>query len=217
MGNRSDWKHFVNIWLEHRKTTEDPFFRFMCSFIAFNHLFTSTDKAAGLPGRYKSRTHAEQLIVPLIFKSLNAFKEKTPCVSFSLDFSELPQMKETIWEGNDLGKPKPFHERCPNGSPCLDYREKYSNYASVEDSQWDIVDLFIKIYKVRNNLFHGWKTPDGPWDTTSHTGWNTRWVAESDLVLHQYLRAMLNLDEIPNYSEIVAQRLGDFDRNRRHP
>ncbi len=208
------WKSFVEVWNKRRETTKDPVFRFLCSFISFNYILTATNKGAET-GDIET---TKRLIVKLIMDSLDCFaKANKP---FSIDYESSPSleiMKSDIKEGlADRDRPKWFPSR-PYGELNTNYRQQYADIVpDKNDLRWSVVDVFLKIYIVRNNLFHGWKTPAGPFSTwESEDNSNLKWIDASDKILQQYLSTLFEYGQIPNISEIVNRRQRSFINNER--
>ena len=188
---RTTWKEFAKLWLTRAKSADDPLFKFMCLMIAFNDLWTITDKKAANAVDGKESTSAKKLIAILTFRVLNELKKHG--VSFSLP--PLPELHKEIHEGNACGESTLFAHW------------GYGPTDTRTESEQEIVDIFIKIYIVRNNLFHGWKTTM-PWDTTDFR--DNKLVVESCTVLETFLPALLSLISLPGIQPKVQDRKERF-------
>ena len=203
------WKEHVTRTLVSVESPSISYARFLLLFGTFDRLCTMIDKN-------QNRTPKKNLIARLIFSALNAFEKHSILFSIPDDVSEL---KKTIWVGNAKGGSIPFHSfhrrnKQEPGTTDLSYRKKWLPDENDSDPRWAVADLFIKSYFVRNNLFHGWKTPEGPFPGS---GRNPALIKESNRLLENFLKNLVSLPTLPGMQNEILARFETFGQYESRP
>lgn len=170
--------NFIKVWLAAAKS-QDPFYKFLCFFLSFNHLYSKyralhidedqDEHDMSVITRFLADTFEKMKAKGLVYKLPNELNWKSGgsgcCLTREVKILAEPELE---WKSTE-----PYIETA------------LANEGVVRDSDnWNVIKIFLRIYKIRCNLFHGNKSPCNKRDVQK--------VEESCVVLGSFLRKYLD-------------------------
>jgi len=152
------------------------FFRFFCYFLSFNHLYS---KDNCLHADENEDSHDMPVITRFLVRTLKRACDKG-CPTyhypegFELDKSSLSKHVRVLAEP----------ELRWVDTECYIETAMANESVARDSDEWNLIKVFLRIYKIRCNLFHGDKTPTDVNDVAR--------VSDSCVVLESFLRWYLD-------------------------
>jgi len=175
-------RNLIDDWLKVADSdTADSFFEFFCRFVTLNHLyfpFASKQHYDKNRGRYVENGERRGL-EEFLKRSLRQLPR------FEIP-SELDELYEPVQDVKSVRQGGIEAGRLTEGgeNKAVGYAEKMSGLGSQDERHdWLVIMLFLRVYQVRCNLFHGEKNRGKPRDV--------KLVAESALILKAFLQWFL--------------------------
>ena len=142
---------FVSEWMKHADiVTDDPFFRFVCYYIAFNHLYNSRElwdeERKNTIRERERKTNRRAYERDCICAFLRKWARK---LSFSVSNEEFSLLGGVRRDAPDLENDADEKKRVMRCLGAYGY--------GLDDEEKKVTFVLIKIYHARCNLFHGEK------------------------------------------------------------